>query len=331
VLPILTILICLAADITVRRDGFAFQVTGEVQPGELSVFVGKGDVPPVLGKVVVVPGGLVFEPRFEIPRSIDVRVVVRGKTFEFPAETRATAPSTRVIQVYPTTDRLPANQLKFYIEFSAPMLTGEAWQHLQLLDQQNKPIDLAFLEIDQELWDRDKKRLTILFDPGRIKRGVLPRDEIGAALEAGKTYTLQINPAWRDEERSPLVAAYRKVFTVVEEDRVAINPNRWTVASPEANSRKPLVIHFHEPLDSALALRLISLPVAGVASLGANESSWSFIPDAPWAAGTFDISIDTALEDLAGNKVGRPFDVDTFNPITVRSGRGTVTLPVRIR
>jgi hypothetical protein len=331
VLPILTILICLAADITVRRDGFAFQISGDVQPGEVTVFVGKGEVPPVLGKVVVVPGGLSFEPRFEIPRSIDVRVVVRGKTFHFPAETRATVPSTKVNQVYPTSDKLPANQLKFYIEFSAPMLNGEAWQHLQLLDQQNKPIDLAFLEIDQELWDRDRKRLTVLFDPGRIKRGVLPRDEIGAALEAGKSYTLQISPAWRDEERMPLVAAYRKVFTVVEEDRTAIDPKRWTVSIPSANSRMPLVIEFHEPLDSALALRLISLPVAGIASLGELESTWSFTPDAPWAAGTIDISIDTALEDLAGNKVGRPFDVDTFNPITVRSGRGIVTLPIRIR
>ena len=36
----------------------------------------------------------------------------------------------------------------------------------------------------------------------------------------------------------------------------------------------------------------------------------------------------TALEDLAGNKVGRPFDVDTFDRITVRSGRGVVRLSV---
>ena len=72
------------------------------------------------------------------------------------------------------------------------MLRGEAWEHLQLLDSNGKVIDLAFLEIDQELWDRDQRRLTVLFDPGRIKRGVLPRDEIGAALEAGKSYTLHM-------------------------------------------------------------------------------------------------------------------------------------------
>jgi hypothetical protein len=101
--------------------------------------------------------------------------------------------TTRVEHVYPSAGELPENQLKLYVFFSAPMRRGEAWQRVHLLDSDGKPVELAFLEIDQELWDRDHTRLTILFDPGRIKRGLLPLAESGKILEAGKRYTLAID------------------------------------------------------------------------------------------------------------------------------------------
>ena len=87
--------------------------------------------------------------------------------------------ATRIEQVYPSTDTLPANTLKLYIYFSAPMRRGEAWQHIRLLDEHGAPVELPFLEIDQELWDPTNTRLTVLFDPGRIKRGLVPLQRIG--------------------------------------------------------------------------------------------------------------------------------------------------------
>ncbi len=330
-LPIIAVLLCLAADITVRREASGFLISGSTQAQEVAVYVGDGDVPPVLGTFSTQANSVYFEPRFEISRTIPVRVVVKGQVFHFAAEALQLKPSTFVEQIFPTGNQLPANQLKFYIHFSAPMLNGEAWQNIQLLDQNNKPVDLAFLEIDQELWDRENRRLTILFDPGRIKRGVTPRDEIGSSLEAGKTYTLQINPAWRDENRIPLLKPCTKTFTVIAEDRAAIDPAKWSLSLPKPNTLAPLAIDFKEPLDAALALRLIRFPMKGEATLGPNESSLVFTPAKPWKQGQFEIEIDTALEDLAGNKVGRPFDVDTFDPITVRSNRGIVTRTISIR
>ena len=44
-------------------------------------------------------------------------------------------------------------------------------------------------------------------------------------------------------------------------------------------------------------------------------SIWSFVPEKPWAAGRYSLVIDTTLEDLAGNSIGRPFEVDLFNPV----------------
>lgn len=41
-------------------------------------------------------------------------------------------------------------------------------------------------------------RLTLIIDPGRIKRGARPLEELGPALKAGKKYTLAIGREWRD-------------------------------------------------------------------------------------------------------------------------------------
>src|SRR5262249_20228739 len=124
---------------------------------------------------------------------------------------RPTVPTT-VIHVYPSASRLPENQLKFYLHFSAPMSRGEAYQHIRLLDAKGKPIDLPFLELDQELWDAEGQRFTLFFDPGRIKRGLKPREEVGPALEEGKRYTLVIDRAWSDAEGNPLKETHRKTF-----------------------------------------------------------------------------------------------------------------------
>ena len=75
-------------------------------------------------------------------------------------------------QVYPSADRLPENQLKFYLHFSAPMSQGDCYRHIKLLDARGKAVDLPFLELDQELWDPTGTRFTLFFDPWRIKRAI---------------------------------------------------------------------------------------------------------------------------------------------------------------
>ncbi len=55
------------------------------------------------------------------------------------------------------------------------MSRGEAYRRIHLLDADGKPIERAFLELGEELWDPDGKRFTLFIDPGRIKRGLKPR------------------------------------------------------------------------------------------------------------------------------------------------------------
>lgn len=298
-------------------------------PGEMfQVYVGEGDVPPVLGAFSAENGRLVFRPRFLL--ADEVRAIFRGVVTRFPALRAAAVSSTVVEAVYPTVDRLPENLLKFYVSFSGSMQRGEGWTRLQLLQADGKPVELPFLEIDQELWDPGNRRFTILFDPGRIKRGVLPLSEVGPALVVGRTYTLVVDAGWRDAAGAPLRAGYRKTFTVTEAERRPIEPSAWQMVTPRAGTRDPLTVEFGRPLDSALALRLITADVAGQARLRDGERRWEFVPKEPWTAGEHRLNIDVTLEDLAGNRVGRPFDVDVFNPVTRKITGETVVLPFRI-
>ena len=285
-----------------------------------------------MGTYAVDGADLVFKPRFAIPPDVACRAIAAGKEFPFAAAARERKSTTRVTQVFPSAAEIPANQLKFYLEFSAPMEKGQAWERIRLLNAEGKVVELAFLEIDQELWDRESKRLTLLFDPGRIKRGVMPRDQVGSALLAGQSYTLVVDREYRDAEGNPLVSEFRRVFRVRAEDRDPVEPTRWSFQLPKAGTREPLRVAFSEPLDAALATRLIGIDgMTGTLSLADAESTLVFTPSANWEQREYKLLVDTALEDLAGNRVGRPFDVDTFNRITVRTNRGVVAVPFRVR
>jgi hypothetical protein len=238
-----------------------------------------------------------------------------------------------VEHVYPSKDTLPENQLKFYLHFSAPMSRGEAYRHVRLLDAHGKAIDLPFLELDEELWDGAGKRFTLFFDPGRIKRGLKPREEVGPALEEGKRYTLVIDRAWPDAEGEALKQPYRKSFRVGPPDDNPPDPTTWKLRPPAPGTRAPLVVTFPKPLDHALLHRLIWVTdsqgrkVPGTPAVADEETRWRFTPLQTWAAGTYHLVIDTRLEDLAGNTIGRPFEVDVFRPVQ----REVKTEAVRLR
>lgn len=297
-----------------------------------AVYAGAADVPPLLGEYKVTSGTLTFKPRYSLTPGLRVRAVFQGVETLFNIPRVAVQSSTRVHGVYPTTATLPENQLKFYIEFTAPMSQGEAWKRIHLLKADGQPVDLPFLEIDQEMWDADGRRLTVLFDPGRIKRGVKPLEDIGPAIEAGHSYTLVVDRDWQDANGAPLLASHRKEFRVVEADRSAIVLSEWRIGTVTAGSRSPLVIDFPEPLDYALMQRMIWVDgVPGKVTIDSEERQWRFVSEQPWASGNHILKVDTALEDLAGNKVGRPFEVDTFERVSRRVQRDVISLPFRVR
>jgi hypothetical protein len=337
-----------AAEVSIRLDGGVFHVvnwTADREPAGgwesiLSIYAESrsADPPPLLGAYSVENGALTFKPRFPLAAGMHYRAVFRvgGSAqvvadFDGPKLDRTS--STRVEHVYPSTNTLPANQLKFYLFFSAPMARGEAWRRIHLLDQDGKEVELPFLELNQELWDPDYKRLTVLFDPGRIKRGLVPTNEVGPPLVEGRAYTLVIDQDWMDARGIRLVDGFRKQFHVVAADRTAPESQNWHLTIPKAGTRDPVILNFGKPMDYALLNRLVDIPgMKGIATIDHDESEWRFVPDRAWRTDEDRaISVDSSIEDLAGNRPGRLFDVDTFDRITDHTAHSALLLRFRVR
>ncbi|HEX5431881.1 MAG TPA: Ig-like domain-containing protein [Bryobacteraceae bacterium] len=334
------------AGVSIHLEGGAFQVEGwhaDREPAQgwgsiFDVYVDSGaPVPPMFGSYSVDRGKLIFRPQFPLTAGVRYRAVFHAPGTEtveasFKQPLPPAGPPARVAAVYPSADVLPANQLKFYVYFSEPMQSGSVWAKIHLLDENGQPVALPFLEIEPELWDRDFKRLTILFDPGRIKRGVLPRERMGPALIPGKRYTLAIGRGLLDARGNPLAQAFRKQFTAGPEERRSIDPKHWKVTEPQAGTLDPLKADFGRPLDYALlqhAFKIASVP--GAAMIARHETEWSYRPTEPWKAGEYRLIVDMALEDLAGNRIGRPFDVDLLHDPAPRIVKQSASLVFRVR
>jgi hypothetical protein len=100
--------------------------------------------------------------------------------------------ATEVEKVFPSSDALPENLLRFYVYFSNSMQRGRAEAEIALLGPDGEPASDTLYRVPVELWDRSMKCLTVLLDPGRLKRGVGPNRELGPPLKAGQVYTLAV-------------------------------------------------------------------------------------------------------------------------------------------
>jgi hypothetical protein len=212
------------------------------------------------------------------------------------------------------------------------MSRGGVWIHIRQVCTDGKPVELTFLDIDHYLWDRCNLSLTELFDPGRINSGVGPQQEMGEMLVEVQRYTLVVDLEMVDARGLPMAETFRREFTVGPAIRQGIDLKKWKLTLPAAGSTSPLVIDFDRPLDYALLQHVLQIRnVPGTGSISRDETRWTFQPSQPWLAGPYYLVIDMALEDLAGNRIGRPFDVDLFDRVTERITTETTTLPFEIR
>lgn len=322
----------------------------------LSIYAEQGNalegmgLPSMAGNYRVDDAGIQFRPAFPLEPGVSYRAVLRLDRLPGPrdADTKLMTssflipvlkrePSTVVRQIYPSGDVLPENLLKFYLHFSAPMSRGQIYQYIHLLTGTGGEVELPFLELDEELWNPDMTRLTLFIDPGRIKREVRPLEEIGPALEQGKHFKLVIDRDWQDARGNPMMAAFEKSFAVGPPDREAPDPKRWAIESPRHETRAPLTINFGKPMDHALAQRMIHVTdsageaKAGKASLTHQEQRWLFEPDHPWKAGAHQLIVQTTIEDLSGNNIGKPFEVDLFEGVERKLTRETVRIAFEVQ
>jgi hypothetical protein len=300
------------------------------------IYAGAGDVPPLLGSYAVESGALVFHPQFPLAAGVHYRAVFHPpgaapieRTFDGPAkDTRRLA---RVDRVFPSADVLPGNLLRFYIYFSAPMSQGEAGHRMRLLDQNGQPLAGVFLP-GEELWDPQFQRLTMTLDPGRIKRGLTSNQAMGPPIVEGHRYTLAIDQDWPDARNVPMIEGFRKSFRGGPAERAKPDPKQWHVTPPKAGGLTPLTVDFPTPMNYVLLQRMLRVPkVDGIGSVDRHETRWLFTPRQPWIAGDYQLTVDTALEDLAGNSIALAFDIDVFEQVHEHIASSTIALPFSVR
>lgn len=287
-------------------------------------------MPALLSDYHVIGNKLLLRPRFRLLAGESYEAVfdpvalgskksrseVLTVTYRVPTPQTNTQP--RLVAIYPSGDAVPANHLKFYLLFSEPMRKGEFLRHIKLMDESGTEVFEPFRET--ELWSQDDRRLTLWLHPGRQKTGVNLNVELGPVLQSGHHYRLVVSGDWPTQTGVPLGKATEKRFAAGPTEHSQLRLSDWQILPPATGSREPLRVEFPKPLDWALlqSQLVITGPdgakMNGKSTTAGAERSWSFSPDEPWLAGEYQLDVGSVLEDLAGNSLARPFEVDLEKP-----------------
>ena len=274
-----------------------------------------------------------FQPSSVSRTRIDSRKAIAG-VVSIPAVDRP--PTTVVSAVHPSGDVIPENSLRMYISFSGAMGQQGGLDHITFIDDQGREVPDVVLPLDTELWNADRTRYTVILDPGRVKKDILPNRRMGRPLHAGEGVTIVVKKDWPDAHGVPLAAEFRHRYRVGPADEHALQTGDWRVAAPPSGTRDPVTVTFPKPLDYGLLQRSLTVshgskPLAGDARIGEGENRWQFVPRTEWERGPYVITVLPILEDLAGNRIGRAFEVMSRGDAVPPESASPVSVPFIVR
>jgi hypothetical protein len=273
----------------------------------------------ILGEYSIESDSVLFRPLIPFSPGSHYHVYWKEENIsEFDIPARGWEDLSKVLDVYPGIDTVPENLLKFYIHFSNSMAEGRAYENLFLIRDGKDTLSSVFLDLQQELWNRERTILTVWLDPGRIKRDLQPNKELGPPLSAGSSYNLVIKRDWLDSYGSGLQDDFNKFFYVGGKDTQKPDIEKWVIKIPATKTVDPLIVKFNEPLDYILAGNSIQVfnklgEVKGNIQVGEKETVFRFIPGTAWLPGNYTLIAASRLEDLAGNNLERLFDQEVGN------------------
>lgn len=273
---------------------------------------------PLFGSVYSQTGMPTFVPYVPFVAGTTYRAEVKGPNgavTEYRVKLGGDEGTPAVVTLSPAATQIPANTLKLYLNFTEPMEQGVFLKFITLYRSADREVTGAFRET--ELWSPDGKRLTLMLHPGRQKTGVNLNVDEGPVLEAFDSYKLVIDSRWRTTSGVPLPQSYHFYFQATAADHDQPDPMQWQVSPPLIGTHLPLRIITSEVFEPHILQRAIHLQIPGTvhpAFLAANHVVWTFTPEKPWQAGFYEISIDPELEDLSGNSIAKPFEIDVTAP-----------------
>jgi hypothetical protein len=292
------------------------------------------DMPAIAGTYEMRDDAISFIPYFPFspgvpyyalfdPRELAAAPSAQVQTLAFEQPVQAGVAAT-VLGVYPSGDTVPDNLLRLYVVFSTPMQRGSAGVEIAFLDADGREVPDVLYRAPVELWDRSMRCLTVMLDPGRLKRGVGPHRALGPPLVSGRDYLLRVGQGMRDAAGRALGAVHQKRFTVNEAVRAPVALRDWIIELPSVATCVPLSLTFPSPLDWAMlqhSIRVLagSTLIAGHVESDLHETRWRFTPAAAWVSGDYRIEVAIDLEDPCGNDLRAAFD-RAFEPLAARQG-----------
>jgi hypothetical protein len=122
----------------------------------------------MLGTYAVTGGTLRFTARFPFDPGREYAVTIDPSRLPgrhpAPLVTASVArpalpvgPPTAVLDVYPSGGTVPENQLRMYVQFSAPMTRLGALEHMRILDDAGREVEDPFLPLDTDCGIRTRR------------------------------------------------------------------------------------------------------------------------------------------------------------------------------
>jgi hypothetical protein len=206
--------------------------------------------------------------------------------------------ASNLVAVYPSGASVPERLLRISLEFDrAP--------EVSIIDRVNLRLDdgsvLRDAFLSQELWSPDRKILTLLFAPARVKSGLIANEEFGRALKPNTNVSFFLDGSFL--HRWHVTAGGCKLP----------DPRQWLVSSPIKSTREDLIVTFDGSVDfQSYALIAIAdsqgQRVSGIGNLNQAETRWIFRPTKPWTAGSYHLVIHPRFETPCGDEVGEGFE-----------------------
>jgi hypothetical protein len=251
-------------------------------PGYLQVYVGPpasccANKTPMAGGYRLENQTIIFEPAFSFIENQTYTVAInteishghsksdpehstrkfasdsgKHRLYDFIVPSAGEAVKPAVVSIFPSDNEIPENTLRFYIHFSTPMRPHVSTDYIKLRDSTGAEVSDAFMAFKQELWSEDRRRLTVLMDPGRIKRGVARNQTLGPALKEGNYYSIAIEEGWPSATGKQVTTAFEKRFLVTDALRKLPDTDDWQISVPRLSTREPLKLMFDRAFDSLL-------------------------------------------------------------------------------
>lgn len=288
---------------------------------------------PVLGSYTISADQVVFKPRFLPDPNVSYQVSFTWKRLEAITEmkldfsdlvetisfTSLLNDQAEIIGIFPAADTLPANTLRFYIHFSSSMGFENPYDFIKLFDGKGDEITDPFVELPEGLWNENRTRLTVLFHPGRVKRGVGPNVKYGAILKESEKCTINISNQWLDGNGNPLKDGLTKEIIVSPAKRSKMNLDDWKIET-NCNQGCSILLTPHRLIDAEMSKRLIRIiddqnqPIDF--ELEHVEGNILITSEDLVVTDEYSLIINPRLEDICGNTFLNSFDYEEGSRVT---------------